>query len=104
MAEDRTLLGFYLERAWARGSRVYVPVWEDQFVNSALIRIRLASGMFLKLFKLKEKDKEREREKEKRNAKKYKTFNININALYEKRVLSEIQRPLHFIETLYRLS
>lgn len=81
MAKDRTLLAFISVGAWARGPRVYVPVLEDQFVNSALIRTRLGSGICFSNY-----SRKRKREKE---CKKYKTVNINMNALHEKRVLSK---------------
>jgi len=53
-----------------------------------------------------EKKRERKREEKKiervKECKKYKMFNININALHEKRVLSETHRSPHVVLELDR--
>lgn len=67
MAEDRTLLAFIsVVRGRAESSRLRSSV-EDQFVNSALIRARSASGICFSDCQV-EKERWREREKKQNRA------------------------------------
>jgi len=62
MAEDRTLLAFISGGNVGAGISRLRTSLEDQFVNSALIRTRLASGIcFSNHWKRREKESEKEK-------------------------------------------